>query len=185
MVFPWKKTMMKTEKRKTRKVVAPKRNLKKKRKKNRTKRRNVVAPKEIDDDDEPDPRAPLREKVGEGIKESCLREVQQFLGRGKTQDYAEIAPFNTLLPVSRKRLRRTYLERLKWSHHIKFDAIHRKVMKTLRRFIEEDDMHFDEAAESAVAKRKFLLNRLMKKKPLPDESDDDKEEENDILETET
>ena len=34
-------------------------------------------------------------------------------------------------------------------------------MKTLRRFIEEDDMDFDEAAESAVAKRKFLLNRLM------------------------
>ena len=37
-------------------------------------------------------------------------------------------------------------------------------MKTLRRFIEEDDIDFDEAAESAVAKRKLLLNRLMKKK---------------------
>ena len=35
-------------------------------------------------------------------------------------------------------------------------------------------MDFDEAAESAVAKRKFLLNRLMKKKLLPD--DDDEEE---------
>ena len=49
-------------------------------------------------------------------------------------------------------------------------------MMTLRRFIDEDDMDFDEAAESAVAKRKFLINRVMKKKPLPDESDDDKEE---------
>ena len=47
-------------------------------------------------------------------------------------------------------------------------------VKTLRRFIEEDDMDFDEAAESAVAKRKFLLNRLMRKKLLPD--DDDVEE---------
>ena len=53
-------------------------------------------------------------------------------------------------------------------------AIHRKVMKTLRRFIEEDDMDFDETAESAVAKRKFLLNRLMKKKLPPD---DDEEED--------
>ena len=35
-------------------------------------------------------------------------------------------------------------------------------------------MDFDEAAESAVAKRTFLLNRLMKKKLLPD--DDDEEE---------
>ena len=49
-------------------------------------------------------------------------------------------------------------------------------MKTLRRFIEEDDMDFDEAAESAVAKRKFLflLNRPVKKKLLPV---DDEEEE--------
>ena len=91
----------------------------------------------------------------------------------------------TLLPVSRKRLRSTYLERLKWTHRIKLDAIHRKVMKTLPRFIDEDGMDFDEAAESAVAKRKFLINRVMKKKPLPGESDDDKEEENDILVTET
>ena len=68
---------------------------------------------------------------------------------------------------------------------MKHDVIHRKVMKTLRRFIEEDDMDFDEAAESAVAKQKILINRVMKKKPLPDKSDDDKEEENNILVTET
>ena len=47
-------------------------------------------------------------------------------------------------------------------------------MKTLRRFIEEDDMDFHEAAELAVAKRKFLLNRLIKKKLPPD---DDEEED--------
>ena len=58
-------------------------------------------------------------------------------------------------------------------------------MKTLGRFIEENDMDFDEAAESAVAKRKFLINREMKKKLLTDESNDDEEEENDILVTET
>ena len=137
------------------------------------------------DDDEPDPWKPLPEKVGEDLDESYLKEVQQFLDKGKTQDYAEIAPFNALLPVSKRRLRRTYLEQLKWTHRIKHDVIHRKVMKTLRRFIEEDDMDFDEAAESAVAKRKFLINRGRKKKSLPEESYDDKEEENDILVTKT
>ena len=91
---------------------------------------------EADDGDEPDPWSPLRQKVGEDIKETYLKEVQQFLDRGKSQHYAENAAFNVLLPVSRRRLRRTYLERLKWTHHIKHDAIHRKVMKTLRRFIE-------------------------------------------------
>ena len=126
----------------------------------------------VDDDDEPDPWRPLRQKVGEDFKETYLKEVQQFLDRGKSQHYAENAAFNALLPVSRRRLRRTYLEHLKWTHHIKHDAIHRKVMKTLRRFIDEDDMDFDEAAESAAAKRKFLLNRLMKKKLLPDGDDE-------------
>ena len=129
---------------------------------------------EADNDDEPDPWHPLRQNVGEDLKESYLKEVQQFLDRGKSQHYAENAAFNTIFPVSRRRLRRTYLERLKWTHHIKHDTIHRKVMKSLRRFIEEDDMDFDEAAKSALAKRKFLLNRLMKKKLLPD--DDDEEE---------
>ena len=118
---------------------------------------------EADDDYEQDPWRPLRQKVGEDLKETYLKEVQQFLDRGKSQHYAENAAFNALLPVSRRRLRRTYLERLKWTHHIKHDAIHRKVMKTLRRFTEEDDRDFDEAAESAVAKRKFLLNRPLKK----------------------
>ena len=129
------------------------------------------------DDDEQDPWRPLRQKVGEDLKEPYLKEVQQFLDKGKSQEYAENAAFNILLPVSRRRLRRTYLERLKWTHRIKHDAIHRKVTKTLRRFIEEDDMDFDEAAESAVAKRKFLLNRLMQKKLLQEDNDEEEVEE--------
>ena len=72
------------------------------------------------------------------------------------------------------------LERLKWIHRIKLDTVHLKVMRTLRRFIEEDDMGFDEAAESAVEKRKFLLNRVVKKKLLSDESDDDEEAEDEV-----
>ena len=54
------------------------------------------------DDDKPDPWKPLREKVGEDLEESYLKEVQQFLDKGKTQDYAETAAFNALLPVRRR-----------------------------------------------------------------------------------
>ncbi|KAL9983874.1 hypothetical protein ACROYT_G006117 [Oculina patagonica] len=126
-----------------------------------------------------DPWDPLRRKVGENLKESFMAEVKRFLDKDKIKDYSETAAFNALLPLfSKRRLRRIYLERLKWStHRIKRDALHRKVMKTLRRFISEDDMVFDEAAESAVEKRKFLLNRVMRKKLVPNESDDDEEEE--------
>ena len=40
------------------------------------------------------------EEEQEMDEESYLKEVQQFLDKGKTQDYAEIAAFNALLPVS-------------------------------------------------------------------------------------
>ena len=53
-------------------------------------------------------------------------------------------------------------------------------MKTLRRFIDEDDMDFDEAAQSAVKKRKLLLNRVMQEKLIPDESDDDEEAKEEV-----
>ena len=64
------------------------------------------------DDDEPDPWSPLRQNVGEDLREPYLKEVQQPLDKGKSQEYAENAAFNILLPVSRRRLRGTYLERL-------------------------------------------------------------------------
>ena len=50
-------------------------------------------------------------------------------------------------------------------------------METIERFIDEDNMDCDEAVEWAVRKRKFLLNRVMQEKLLPDESNDDEEAE--------
>ena len=41
-------------------------------------------------------------------------------------------------------------------------------------------MDFDEAAESAVEKWKFLLNRVVKEKLLPDKSDDDEEAKEEV-----
>ena len=114
----------------------------------------------MNDDNNPDPWRPLRKISTKISKKTYLKEVQQFLDRGKSQHYAENVTFNVLLPVSR-RLRRTYLACLKWTRCIRHDTStrHRKVIKTLGRFV-EDNMDFDEAAESAVAKRKFLSNRL-------------------------
>ena len=69
-----------------------------------------------------------------------------------------------------------YLQGLLWIHSIKRDAIHRKVMDTVHRVINEDDVDFQEAAESAVNKQKFLLNKVMHKKMLADKSDEAEEE---------
>ena len=55
-------------------------------------------------------------------------------------------------------------------------------MKTLRGFMEDDEMDFAEAAESAIDKRKYLLNRLFKYEDVSKESlgenDDDDETPN-------
>lgn len=41
-------------------------------------------------------------------------------------------------------------------------------------------LDFDEAAESAVEKRKLLLNRVVQEKLLPDESNGDEEAEDEV-----
>ena len=43
-----------------------------------------------------------------------------------------------------------------------------KNKKTLQRFIDEDNVDFDEAAESEVEKRKFLLNIVIDREILPE-----------------
>ena len=58
--------------------------------------------------------------------------------------------------------------------------MHRKVLKTLQLFIDQHDMDFDNITESAVEKRKFLLNRVMQEKLLTEESDDDEEAEEEV-----
>ena len=39
--------------------------------------------------------------------------------------------------------------------------VHKKVMTTLRSFMDDDEMDFVEAAEAAINKRKYLLNKLI------------------------
>ena len=134
----------------------------------------------FDDEPDHDPWHPLRLKVGDDIKEPYAKEIRQFLDKGKSQTYAENTAFNALLPLSRRRLRKTYVERLKWTHRTNLDAIPLKVMNALQRFIYEGDVDFDVAAESAMKKRKFLLNRVIQEKLLPNGSDDDEEAKGDV-----
>ena len=131
------------------------------------------------EDDEPDYDAwsPLRKEVGKDIEEPYTKQIKRFMVKGKNQTYAEDAAFKTLLPISRRRLRRFYLQCLKWIHRIKHDALHCKVKKTLQHFIDEDDMDLDEAVESAVDTRKFILNRVIGRKILSENWDDDEEKE--------
>ena len=73
------------------------------------------------------------------------------------------------LPVYRKKLRHLYLQYLRWFHDLKTEPVHKKVMKTLRCFIEDDEMDYTEAVEAAISKRKYLLNSLFDLEHFPTE----------------
>ena len=60
-----------------------------------------------------------------------------------------------------------YLDHLKWFQDLKTDPIHRNVMKTARKLMEEEDMDFEEAAEAAINKKKYLLNKIIKQIKYP------------------
>ena len=79
--------------------------------------------------------------------------------------------FNALLPGFQKRLQYIYLDHLKLFHALKTDSIHRNVIKNQAgKFMEKErDMDFKEAAEAAINKTKFLLDKMFKQKKTHEE----------------
>ena len=104
-----------------------------------------------------------------------MKQVERFLDKGASRAVAKAKALNVLLPAHRRKLRRLYLYYLKWFRHLRRDPVHQEVMSTLRRFMDEESMDYEEAAEAAVDKRKFLLNRLFKKPQVTDEEEEEED----------
>ena len=68
-----------------------------------------------------------------------------------------------------------YKERVKFSRDLHRDKIHKKVMHTLKRFSEEDDMKFSEALLNAIEKRKFIVLKTVLAAINDSEDEGDKE----------
>ena len=82
---------------------------------------------------------------------------------------AEIQASHRLLPVYCKKLPHLYLQYLRWYHKLKTDPVHKKVVKTLRSFMEDDEMDYTEAVEAPISKWKYLLNSLFDLEHFPTE----------------
>ena len=95
--------------------------------------------------------------------------MQENLRQGLQKDDAEIQVSHRLLPVYRKKLGHLYLQYVRWYHDLKTDPVHKKVMKTIRSFMEDDEMDYTEAVEAAISKRKYLLNSLFDLEHFPTE----------------
>ena len=96
-------------------------------------------------------------------------QVTIHMYQGTSRERAEAEKFHALLPAFRSRLRYVYLDHLKWFQDLKTDPIHRNVMKTTTKLMEEEDMDFEEAAEAAINKRKCLLNKIFEEKKALEE----------------
>ena len=114
----------------------------------------------------------------ESLSSLLGKQVERLLEKGASEAVAEAKAFNALLPVFRGKLRRLYLHYLKWFRRLKHNPVHEEVMKTLRRFMDEEaGMDYEEAADAVVDRRKFLLNRVFRTRPVPKNEEEEEEEE--------
>ena len=84
---------------------------------------------------------------------------------------ARVKAENALLPVYRKELRKVLLANLQWMRAMKKDPTFKKVRETQKEV--KDTIGFDwlESTELAIDKRKFLLNLMYEKQPIPQDQD--------------
>ena len=106
------------------------------------------------------------------LSPSYVKQLERLLDKGASKAVAKAKALNVLLPAHRRRLRKLYTYYLTWFRHLKRDHVIQEVMNTLRRFMDEESMDYEEAAEAAVDKRKFLLNRLFERYQVPDEEEE-------------
>ena len=126
-----------------------------------------------DEDEEcENPWEKLKEEALDALEPVYQKQVEPYLEEGVSEEVAEAQAVNDLLPAYRKELRSLYLHYLKWYRCLKQDPIHQQVVKTLRKFMDEDEMNYEEAVEAAVNERKFLLNSLLKEVKVPKEPDE-------------
>ena len=84
---------------------------------------------------------------------------------------ARVKAESALLPVYRKELRNVLLENLQWIRAMKKDPTFKNVMETQKELKETEGFDWLESTELTIDKRKFLLNRLYQKQPIPQDED--------------
>ena len=97
--------------------------------------------------------------------------ISEYEGNGDSENVARVKAENALLPVYRKELRKVLLENLQWMRAMKKDPTFKKVIETQKELKDTEGFDWLESTELAIDKRKFLLNRLYQKQPIPQDQD--------------
>ena len=94
-----------------------------------------------------------------------------------THEEATKHVYDDLVPLYRKELMKVYKKYLRLLKGLQRDSTHRKIWKTMKRLIEEEDYDEDESIDAAVNDRKFLLQRMLTYADVMDNSDTDMDHE--------
>ena len=124
-----------------------------------------------------DPWDEFRKRV-KALKLKDFNHVMKTLRKaGNGKKLAQIRAYNQMLPELQKALRQVYIDHLKWVHVLREDPIHKAILETRNRMMDEDDMDYNEAVEAAVNQRKYLLNRVFQPMEEPDTDEEDMDED--------
>ena len=93
--------------------------------------------------------------------------INEYEGDGDSENVARVKAENALLPVYRKELRKVPLENLQWMRAMKKYPSFKKVIETQKELKDTEEFEWLESTELAIDKRKFLLNRMYEKQPIP------------------
>jgi len=111
----------------------------------------------------------IRMEAFERHEKEWEKMVQNYQQSGVSESVAIAKAMNDLLPTLRKEFREVLFEHLRWMHYLKKDSTYRKLMETRKNLMDVDDFDWEEATESAINKRKYLLNKLYPKQTVPEE----------------
>ena len=129
------------------------------------------------EDDDMDPWDVFRDRVKALNLKDFKVAMKTLRKEGLGKKLAQIRAYNELLPELRKALRSVYIDHLKWVHVLREDPLHKAILETRNRMMDENDMDYNEAVEAAVNQRKYLLNRVFQPVEEPDTDDEDTDEE--------
>ena len=93
--------------------------------------------------------------------------VDEYQRNRDSENVAHLKAQNALLPLYGKELRKVLLEYPQWMRATKKDYTFQKVMETQKDLKDTDGFDWLESTKLAIDKRKFLLNRLFVKQPIP------------------
>ena len=127
-----------------------------------------------EDEEDYDPWQALINEAKLPLSDEFQENVERLEKEGSSTNKAKRESFSAVLPKLRKELQDVYLDRLHWMSEMKKDPVHKKIMKTRKRYLEDDSFDPDEAMVAAVKKRKYQLQHMLEdKQHFYDDDDDD------------